>query len=67
MVEQIPDSNKGAGVLDSLGYKELDSLALDIEGIAKAAGEVHVIFNNNFEDQGVRNGRSIMQKLATAI
>ena len=43
--------------------EELDGLAKEIEEIAEAAGEVHVIFNNNYEDQGVRNGKMIMEKL----
>ena len=44
--------------------EELDGLARDIEDIASAAGEVHVIFNNNINDHGVRNGRMMKQRLA---
>lgn len=69
--EETWDIKGATAAYDRFNYdytdEELDGLARDIEDIAKAAGEVHVIFNNNFEDQGVRNGRSIMQKLATAI
>lgn len=59
---------KGATVAsDRFNYdyppEELDSLATQVEALAAAVEEVHVIFNNNYEDQGVRNGAAMMQRL----
>ncbi len=34
-----------------------------IEGLAERAGTVHVLFNNNFEDWGLRNARRMSQLL----
>jgi len=35
-----------------------------LRALAAAAARVHVIFNNNYEDQGVRNGRELVGLLA---
>lgn len=32
--------------------------------LAKRVGAMHVMFNNNFEDQGQRNARTLMRLLA---
>ena len=65
--EETWDIKGATAAYDRFNYdytdEELDGLARDIEDIAKAAGEVHVIFNNNFEDQGVRNGKMMMEGL----
>ncbi|WP_077034468.1 DUF72 domain-containing protein [Pelomonas sp. KK5] len=42
---------------------ELEALAEGIRRIGGAAGEVNVIFNNNYEDQGQRNARTLMEVL----
>jgi uncharacterized protein YecE (DUF72 family) len=42
---------------------ELAELASSIVPIAKGIDETHVVFNNNYEDQGQRNGRSLMAML----
>ena len=39
---------------------ELDSLATQIVQISKAVNITHVVFNNNYEDQGQRNARTLM-------
>jgi uncharacterized protein YecE (DUF72 family) len=39
---------------------ELDSLATQIVEISKAVNITHVVFNNNYEDQGQRNARTLM-------
>jgi uncharacterized protein YecE (DUF72 family) len=43
--------------------EELAGLAADINELAAKVPTVHVVFNNNFEDQGVRNARSLMKAL----
>jgi len=40
--------------------EELGELAARIENIAKQVARTHVIFNNNYEDQGQRNARTLM-------
>jgi uncharacterized protein YecE (DUF72 family) len=40
---------------------ELGGLAAQISQIAKSVERTHVVFNNNFEDQGQRNARTLMQ------
>jgi uncharacterized protein YecE (DUF72 family) len=42
---------------------ELGGLAAQIGEIAKSVERTHVVFNNNFEDQGQRNARTLMQIL----
>ena len=59
---------KGATVAsDRFNYdyteQELDHLASQIEEIAAAVQETHVVFNNNYEDQGVRNATTLMARL----
>jgi uncharacterized protein YecE (DUF72 family) len=59
---------KGATVAsDRFDYdypsEELDSLATQVEELSKVVDKVHVIFNNNYEDQGVRNGTAMMERL----
>jgi uncharacterized protein YecE (DUF72 family) len=39
---------------------ELEELAEKIRAIASSVARTHVIFNNNFEDQGQRNARTMM-------
>jgi uncharacterized protein YecE (DUF72 family) len=46
--------------------QELDKLAVSIEEISQAVEETHVIFNNNYEDQGVRNGTVMLRRLGGA-
>lgn len=43
---------------------ELAGLAHSIRRLAMGAGKVHVIFNNNYEDQGQRNAASLQALLA---
>lgn len=43
--------------------EELTGLAGNIRALADAVASVQVVFNNNFEDQGVRNARSLMKIL----
>lgn len=43
---------------------ELRGFVLPIRNLREQAREVHVIFNNNLEDQGVRNARSMLRLLA---
>jgi len=43
---------------------ELAELVLKIERLALTAMQTHVIFNNNMDDQGQRNARSLMGLLA---
>jgi uncharacterized protein YecE (DUF72 family) len=45
---------------------ELGGLAAQIGQIAKSVERTHVVFNNNFEDQGQRNARTLMQILGQA-
>jgi len=40
--------------------QELEELADQINAIAALAGQTHVIFNNNYEDQGQRNAQTLM-------
>lgn len=46
--------------------QELGELAVSILQIAKAVERTHVVFNNNFEDQGQRNARTLMGILGSA-
>ncbi|WP_434716077.1 DUF72 domain-containing protein [Paraburkholderia sp. A3RO-2L] len=43
--------------------EELVGLAADIHTLAAKVPTVQVVFNNNFEDQGIRNARSLMKAL----
>jgi uncharacterized protein YecE (DUF72 family) len=43
---------------------ELKSLAKDIKPLAKKAERVHVLFNNNYQDQGQRGARMLAPLLA---
>ena len=45
---------------------ELAELAPRIEGLAQGALQTHVIFNNNMEDQGQRNARTLTRLLAAS-
>jgi len=38
---------------------ELDGLATQIYEISQAVAQTHVVFNNNYEDQGQRNARTV--------
>lgn len=40
---------------------ELASFVAPLQALASQVIQVHVIFNNNFEDQGQRNGRRLME------
>lgn len=44
--------------------QELAALVPRIRELAKRVGAMHVVFNNNFEDQGQRNARTLMRLLA---
>jgi uncharacterized protein YecE (DUF72 family) len=46
--------------------QELASFVPSIKALAREAGQVHVIMNNNLEDQGVRNARTLIELLAAA-
>ncbi|WP_313912742.1 DUF72 domain-containing protein [Tahibacter sp.] len=41
--------------------EELAALAEPIQQLASSVVQVHAIFNNNFEDQGQRNGQTLMK------
>ena len=43
--------------------EELSELADNIQILAKQVAQLHVIFNNNHEDQGQRNARTLMEML----
>ncbi|NUX59516.1 DUF72 domain-containing protein [Paraburkholderia youngii] len=43
--------------------EELGSLAEQIIEIAKLVERTHVVFNNNWKDQGQRNAKTLMQIL----
>jgi uncharacterized protein YecE (DUF72 family) len=43
--------------------EELLELSIEIRRLAKQVSKTHVIFNNCFEDQGQRNGRTMMKLL----
>jgi len=43
---------------------ELKSLAKDIKPLAKKAERVHVLFNNNYQEQGQRGARMLAPLLA---
>jgi uncharacterized protein YecE (DUF72 family) len=45
---------------------ELSGMVANIEKLATNVATVHVVFNNNFEDQGQRNARSLMKRLGDA-
>lgn len=60
---------KGATVAsDRFNYDyadtELAAMAPSIERLTERVGQVHVVFNNNLEDQGQRNAGSLMRLLA---
>ena len=40
--------------------QELTALAEDIQALAEQVEQIHVVFNNNFEDQGQRNASTMM-------
>lgn len=40
---------------------ELSALVAPIQTLARSVVQVHVVFNNNFEDQGQRNGQMLMK------
>jgi uncharacterized protein YecE (DUF72 family) len=40
---------------------ELAALVAPIQTLARSVVQVHVVFNNNFEDQGQRNGQMLMK------
>lgn len=42
---------------------ELEGLAVDIRRLAEQVGDLDVIFNNNYEDQGQRNAQTLMDIL----
>jgi uncharacterized protein YecE (DUF72 family) len=42
---------------------ELDDLRTAIERLAARVPTTHVVFNNNMEDQGQRNARTLIDKL----
>jgi len=43
--------------------EELEGLASSISDLSNRVSEVSVVFNNNFEDQGVRNARTLIRIL----
>ena len=45
--------------------EELEALSENIHALSGKVGMVHVIFNNNYEDQGMRNARSLIAILRT--
>lgn len=45
---------------------ELSELSIEIQKIAKSVSQTHVVFNNNYEDQGQRNARMLMEILGAA-
>jgi uncharacterized protein YecE (DUF72 family) len=45
---------------------ELDGLATQIYEISQAVAQTHVVFNNNFEDQGQRNAKTLMNILGAS-
>ena len=45
---------------------ELDGLATQIYEISQAVAQTHVVFNNNFEDQGQRNAKTLMNMLGAS-
>lgn len=47
--------------------QELAALVPRIRELAKRVGAMHVVFNNNFEDQGQRNARTLMRLLGTSV
>jgi uncharacterized protein YecE (DUF72 family) len=47
--------------------QELAALASDIRRLATQVGEVQVVFNNNYEDQGSRNARTLMRLLQSKV
>lgn len=46
---------------------ELQELLPRIERLSRTVGATHVIFNNCFEDQGQRNGLSLMRMAQSAL
>lgn len=63
-------STRGGGRFDyDYSDAELHELAPRIEGLARQARRVHVVFNNNHDSQGQRNARSlglILERRATS-
>ncbi|QGZ66944.1 DUF72 domain-containing protein [Paraburkholderia acidisoli] len=45
---------------------ELSELSIEIQKIAKSVSQTHVVFNNNWENQGQRNARTLMEILGAA-
>jgi uncharacterized protein YecE (DUF72 family) len=64
---QTWNSKSAASASDRFNYNysdaELGELADSIRQLAGQLGIVHVIFNNNYEDQGQRNATTLMQLL----
>jgi uncharacterized protein YecE (DUF72 family) len=46
--------------------QELAALVPPIRELASRVGAMHVVFNNNYEDQGQRNARMLMRQLDAA-
>jgi len=47
------------------GDEELEEWVPHVSELARQAATVHVLFNNNFEDWGMRNARRMAQLLGT--
>jgi uncharacterized protein YecE (DUF72 family) len=45
------------------GEAELSEVAREVERLAREAAAIHVVFNNNMEDQGQRNAATLMRLL----
>ena len=48
---------------DDYPDSELDGLSAHIKRLAQDVLEVHVVFNNNVQDQGQRNAASLARRL----
>lgn len=46
------------------GDDEILALARQLHPLARQVGQMHVVFNNNMEDQGQRNAKSMLEALA---
>ena len=58
---------RGPAASDRFNYRysteELKELAVSVRQLAKRVGMTHVVFNNNFEDQGQANAAELLQLL----
>jgi uncharacterized protein YecE (DUF72 family) len=45
---------------------ELESIAVDVQKLARRANATHVLFNNNYQDQGQRGAQSLTRILRSA-